>query len=109
MDDVTKEEALEALDSMEDYSDARGVDPMRMDRLADQVRRYIEQSRPKGQCRRYYGGWGVAYYRGAVDEALRECDQIERALRVEQIALRGRLEQFERLVIALENPPEGDA
>ena len=45
---------------------------------------------------------GIAYWRGAIAAAFRECAGIEKALRVERITLRGRLEQFEDLITRIE-------
>lgn len=48
------------------------------------------------------GGWSIDYYKGALEAACCEIGAIEAALGVERLPLRGRLEQWQCLVRAIE-------
>lgn len=49
-----------------------------------------------------YAGWGISYYRGALDSAQADCERLEKALRVDRFVMRTFVEQMDMLVSAIE-------
>ena len=60
----------------------------------------INEKRLKA-CHALYGSQSINYHVGAINEALKEADEIAKALGVERIMLHNRLEQMAGLVWAI--------